>query len=40
MQRYESYKPVDDQWLGEIPARWNVAFLSALFDEHKEKTLE
>ncbi|MCI9327317.1 MAG: hypothetical protein HFJ00_14025 [Lachnospiraceae bacterium] len=39
MQRYESYKPVDDQWLGEIPARWNVAFLSALFDEHKEKNV-
>ena len=39
MQRYESYRPVEDQWLSEIPAHWNVAFLSALFDEHKEKNV-
>lgn len=36
-KRYETYRAIDESWLDEIPSHWQTAFLSSLFDEHKEK---
>lgn len=36
-ERYVTYKPIDESWLDEIPSHWQTAFLSSLFDEHKQK---
>lgn len=36
MQRYEAYKPSGVDWLGDIPANWDVCRNIGLFDERKE----
>ncbi|MEZ5586357.1 MAG: restriction endonuclease subunit S [Sedimenticolaceae bacterium] len=35
--RYDDYKPSGFDWLGEIPARWPLQRLGAVFEERKEK---
>lgn len=35
--RYESYKPSDVAWLGEIPEHWDSKHLGACFSERREK---
>lgn len=37
MQRYESYKPTSIEWAPEIPAKWEVQPIRALFNERKER---
>lgn len=34
---YEHYKKIDENWLTTIPSHWQTAFLSSLFEEHKQK---
>lgn len=34
---YSSYKDVDESWLHSIPSHWTTAYLSSVFDEHKQK---
>lgn len=34
---YEQYKDIQGNWLSQIPSHWQTAFLSSLFDEHKQK---
>lgn len=34
---YETYREIDESWLNKIPSYWQTAFLSSLFNEHKEK---
>ena len=36
-QAYNNYKTIDENWLQSIPAHWSTAYLSSLFDEHKQK---
>lgn len=36
-KKYGEYREIDENWLSEIPSHWKTAFLSSLFDEHKEK---
>lgn len=37
IQKYEAYKDSGVQWLGEVPAHWEVVRSKALFHERKEK---
>lgn len=37
MQRYESYKPSGVEWLGEIPAHWDVRPGFTCFKENKDR---
>lgn len=37
MQRYESYKPSGVEWLGEIPAHWDVRPGFTCFTENKDR---
>jgi len=36
-KKYEAYREIDENWLSKIPSHWKTAFLSSLFEEHKEK---
>lgn len=37
MRRYESYKPSETEWLGDIPSHWSVTPAKRLFREVSEK---
>jgi type I restriction enzyme S subunit len=37
MERYDSYKDSGVDWLGEIPAHWEVARAKRIFREVSEK---
>ena len=37
MQCYESYKPTSIEWAPDIPAKWEVQPIRALFNERKER---
>lgn len=37
MPRYEAYKDSGVEWLGEIPAHWNLTRLSTRFEERRQK---
>ncbi|MDY4987576.1 MAG: restriction endonuclease subunit S, partial [Eggerthellaceae bacterium] len=39
MQRYEAYKDSGVEWIGEIPAGWEVVNLSALATQRKRKNI-
>ena len=34
MKRYDSYKPSDISWIGEIPSHWETPFLFQFSNEH------
>lgn len=37
MQQYESYKPSDEPWIGDIPSHWEILPFKALFTMSNEK---
>lgn len=37
MKKYESYKPMKEKWLGDIPSHWDALRIKRIFQERKER---
>ena len=40
MSKYESYKPIEELWLTQIPDSWEDIKIKFLFSERSEKDIQ